>query len=54
MRVWGRTDLSTLLEDGVVDATAAAPQALIPSGHCLTCQEQWGLMRLLSEEKNEF
>lgn len=39
----------------VVDATADAPQAFfIPSGHSLTCQVQWTLMRLLPEEENEF
>lgn len=48
------TDLTALSEDGVVDSTATAPQALIPSGHCLTCQVQWALMGLLPEEENEF
>lgn len=50
----GSSDLSALLEDGVVDATADAPQALIPSGHCLTCQAQGMLMGLLPEEEKEF
>lgn len=32
------TDLTALSENGVVDVTATAPQALTPCGHCLTCQ----------------
>lgn len=32
------TDLGTFSEDGVIDATAAAPQALLARGLSLTCQ----------------
>ena len=38
MRVGGSSDLNALTEDGVVDATAAALQALVSGGYCLTCQ----------------
>lgn len=41
------TDLCTFPEDGVIDATAAAPQVLRVSELSLTCQAKWVLMRLL-------
>lgn len=53
-RVTGESsDLSALLEEGVVDATAGALLVLIPSGQRLTCQVQWTLMRVLSGEEKE-
>lgn len=40
LRIWEAesTDLRTFSKDGVIDATAAAPQALLVSGFGLTCQ----------------
>lgn len=45
------TDLRAFSEDGVIDATAAAPQALRVSGLSLTCQAEWVLVRLLIGEQ---
>lgn len=50
----GSIHLSALVEDGMVDATVAAPQALIPCGRCLTFQSQWALVWLLPEEEKKF
>ena len=50
----GNTNLNAPLEDGVVDATAAAPQALVLTGHRLTCQAQGTLWGLFPEEGSEF
>lgn len=47
------TDLTAPSENGVVDATATAPQALTPCGLCLTRQVKWALMGLLPEEERE-
>ena len=52
MRVGGSSDLNALTEDGVVNATAAALQALVSSGNCLTCQAQGTLTRLLQRRRN--
>lgn len=52
MRVGGSSDLNALTEDGVVDATAAALQALVSGGYCLTCQAQGTLTRLLQRRRN--
>lgn len=52
--LWGGAHLGVLLEDGVVDATAAAFPALIPSGPSLTRQAQWALMGLLSGKEIKF
>lgn len=48
----GGIHLGVLLEDGMVDVTAAALQALVPSGHSLTCQAEWALMGWLPGEEN--
>lgn len=52
MRIGGSSDLNALTEDGVVDATAAALQALVSGGHCFTCQAQGTLTRLLQRRRN--
>lgn len=52
MRIGGSSDHNALTEDGVVDAAAAAPQALVSGGQCLTCQAQGTLTRLLQRRRN--
>lgn len=47
----GSTDLGAFTEDGVIDATAAAPQALLVRGLSLTRQAEWALVSLLVGEQ---
>lgn len=55
LRIWGggagSTDLGAFSEDGVIDATAAAPQVLLVRGLSLACQAEWALVRLLVGEQ---